>query len=128
LLSPANNKTINSMFGERHAEAPLVHLNTTDAAARGIVDGQQVLLFNELASLELTAHVGDDVRPGVVVVAKGFWSRSFGRTDGLALNALIARRVEPLAGGACFFDVPVQVRATRRSSPRNLRKRSAGFP
>jgi anaerobic selenocysteine-containing dehydrogenase len=63
LLSPANNKTINSMFGERHAEAPLVHLNTTDAAARGIVDGQQVLLFNELASLELTAHVGDDRPP-----------------------------------------------------------------
>jgi anaerobic selenocysteine-containing dehydrogenase len=111
LLSPANNKTINSMFGERRAEAPLVHLNTADASARGIVDGQQVSLFNDLASLELTAHVGDDVRPGVVVVAKGFWSRSFGRSDGLALNALIARRVEPLAGGACFFDVPVQVRA-----------------
>ena len=111
LLSPANNKTINSMFGEHHLEAPLVHLNTADAAARGIVDGQQVSVFNDLAALQLTAHVGDDVRPGVVVVAKGFWSRSFGRTDGLGLNALIARRVEPLAGGACFNDVPVQVAA-----------------
>ena len=111
LLSPANNKTINSMFGERHGAAPLVHLNTADALVRGIVDGQQVSVSNDLATLELTAHVGDDVRPGVVVVAKGFWSRSFGRTDGLGLNALIARRVEPLAGGACFNDVPVQVAA-----------------
>ncbi len=111
LLSPANNKTINSMFGERHAEAPLIHLNTVDALARGIVDGAKVLVFNDLAALELTAHVGHDVRQGVVVVAKGYWSRSFGRTDGLGLNALIARRVEPLAGGACFNDVPVEVRA-----------------
>jgi anaerobic selenocysteine-containing dehydrogenase len=110
LLSPANNKTINSMFGERHAEAPLIHLNTVDALARGIVDGAKVSVFNELAALELIAHVGEDVRPGVVVVAKGFWSRSFGRTDGLGLNALIKRRVEPLAGGACFNDVPVEVR------------------
>ena len=110
LLSPANNKTINSMFDERHAEAPLIHLNSADATARGIVDGAKVSIFNDLAALELTAHVGDDVRPGVVVVAKGFWSRSFGRTDGLGLNALIKRRVEPLAGGACFNDAVVQVR------------------
>ncbi len=110
LLSPANNKTINSMFGERHADAPTIHMHADDASARSIVDGQQVLVFNEGGEIELTVSVSNEVRRGVISVAKGFWARSFGRADGLALNALIPRRVEPLASGACFNDAQVNVR------------------
>ncbi len=109
LLSPSNNKTINSMFGERYGEAPAMQLNTADAAARLIVDGQRVAVFNDLARIELTVNVTNDVRPGVAVVTKGYWARSFGHEDGLSLNALIPRGVEPLAGGACFNDTRIEV-------------------
>jgi anaerobic selenocysteine-containing dehydrogenase len=138
LISPANNKTINSMFGERYKTAPatlamgpnsaslrvpslaldrpasrigapVVQLNPADAALRSIVHQQRVTMFNNLGALELTAHVTDDVRPGVVVVAKGFWSKAFG-TNGVSLNSLIPRIVEPLAGGACFNDAFVELR------------------
>jgi anaerobic selenocysteine-containing dehydrogenase len=110
LLSPASNRLINSMFGERYNDAPVVHIHPDDAASRSIVDGQRVVVFNDLAEISLVASVNDNVRCGVVAVAKGYWSRSFGRTDGLALNALIARSVEPLAGGACFNDARVDLR------------------
>ncbi len=107
LLSPASNKTINSMFGERHG-APSIHINPVDADARSIVDGQRVEVFNDGGRLTLTAMVTDETRRGVVVVAKGFWSRAFG-DSGVSLNALTPRLVEPLAGGACFNDAKVRV-------------------
>ena len=108
LLSPSSNKLINSMFGERYLDAPTVQLHPVDAAARSIVDGQKVRVFNDGGTLTLTVKVTTDVREGIVVIPKGFWSRAFGN-DGFALNALIPRRVEPLAGGACFNDAHVQV-------------------
>ncbi len=108
LLSPSNNKTINSMFGERHREAPTLQMHPDDASERKIANGQRVTVFNELAALELTVSVTTDVRPGVVVVPKGYWARSFGES-GSSLNALIPRAIEPLAGGACFNDARVQV-------------------
>ena len=111
LLSPASNKLINSMFGERHSDAPQIHIHVDDAMARRVTHGQKVRVFNDLGSIELSAAVGVDVRPGVVSVAKGFWSRSFGRDDGLTINALIPAEVEPVAGGACFNDARVEVAA-----------------
>jgi anaerobic selenocysteine-containing dehydrogenase len=109
LLSPASNKLINSMFGERHSDAPELHMHVDDALARRVTHGQKVRVFNDLGSIELIATVGVDVRRGMVSVAKGFWSRSYGRDDGLTINALIPAEVEPLAGGACFNDARVDV-------------------
>jgi anaerobic selenocysteine-containing dehydrogenase len=112
LLSPASNKLINSMFGERYQEAPKLQIHPDDAANRSIVDGQRIRVFNELASIELVATVTEDIRPGVVVVPKGYWTHSFGSINhGQGLNALIPRGVEPLAGGACFNDARVDVAA-----------------
>jgi anaerobic selenocysteine-containing dehydrogenase len=115
LISPASNKLINSMFGERHTEAPKVQMNPDDASIRAIVDGQQVQMFNELGSIDLVVSVTDEVRSGVVVVPKGFWIHSFGSGD-RGLNALIPRGVEPLAGGACFNDAYVEVRSSGERS------------
>lgn len=107
LLSPANSKTINSVFGERHG-VPSIHINPVDAQARTVVDGQRVEVFNDGGRLTLTANITDETRPGVVVIAKGFWSRAFG-DSGISLNSLTPRLVEPLAGGACFNDARVRV-------------------
>jgi anaerobic selenocysteine-containing dehydrogenase len=51
--------------------------------------------------------VSDDVRPGVVSLAKGLWAR---HTDnGLTSNALIPDTLADFGGGACFNDARVQV-------------------
>ena len=110
LLSPASNKLINSIFGERHHEAPTIHIHPDDCAPRAIHHGQTVVVHNQLAHIELIAHVTTDMRPGVVSVSKGSWSRAYGGADALTVNALIPAEVEPLAGGACFNDARVDVR------------------
>ena len=110
LLSPASNKFINSIFGERHHEAPTIQIHPVDATARAIHHGQRVVVQNQLAQVELIAHVTTAMRPGVVSVSKGSWSRSYGDADAFTVNALIPAEVEPLAGGACFNDARVDVR------------------
>lgn len=110
LLSPASNKLINSIFGERHHEAPTIHIHPDDCAPRAIHHGQTVVVHNQLAHIELTAHITTDIRPGVVAVSKGSWSRAYGGVDALTVNALIPADVEPLAGGASFNDARVDVR------------------
>ena len=41
-------------------------MHPTDAAARGVRDGDVVELYNDRASVLLAAHVTERVRPGVV--------------------------------------------------------------
>jgi anaerobic selenocysteine-containing dehydrogenase len=43
-------------------------MHPLDAAARGLADGQHVRLVNDLGSIGLRLRVGDEVRPGVVLV------------------------------------------------------------
>ncbi len=50
-----------------------VWINTADAAARGIADGQKVRIFNEHGATYLPARVTDDVAPGVVTIKEGAW-------------------------------------------------------
>ena len=47
---------------------PSCILHPQDAAARGLVDGQKVALFNERGKIGLVLRVSDEVRPGVVLV------------------------------------------------------------
>ncbi|SEJ00803.1 biotin/methionine sulfoxide reductase [Azotobacter beijerinckii] len=48
-------------------------LNSQDAAARGIADGDVVRVFNAHGALLAGAIVSDEVRPGVVQLATGAW-------------------------------------------------------
>ena len=47
---------------------PTVHVNPTDAAARGVADGDEVRVFNDIGSLRLWARVSPAVRPGQVII------------------------------------------------------------
>lgn len=47
---------------------PFCVLHPDDAAARGVVDGQRVKLFNDRATVGLVARVRDEIQPGVVLV------------------------------------------------------------
>ena len=52
-------------------EPALIH--PTDAAARGIVDGDVIRVFNDRGSCLAGAIVTDDIRPGVLQLQTGAW-------------------------------------------------------
>ncbi len=53
---------------------PRLEINPIDAAARGIRDGDEVVVGNERGHCRLRAAVSDTVPPGVVAAAKGYWA------------------------------------------------------
>lgn len=108
LVTPASSRLINSMFGEFNAPPAVVSLSPNDAAARGLVDGARVRVFNERAALEMPVRVDPNVRDGVCVIPKGLWRRD--GSGGLTANALCPDGLSDLASGACFNDARVEVR------------------
>ena len=106
LISPATNRTINSILGEVRAADAVLAINPSDAAARQVTDGDTVRLWNDQASLEVPCRIDAGVRPGVVVLPKGLWRRHV--AGGLTANALVPDTIDDLAGGACFNDARVE--------------------
>jgi DMSO reductase family type II enzyme molybdopterin subunit len=58
---------LNTIRGE-----PTVHINDRDAEARGIENGQEIRVFNDLASVQVQARVTPAVQPGQLVLYNGF--------------------------------------------------------
>ncbi len=50
-----------------------VRLHPSDAAARGISEGDMVRLFNERGACLAVAQISNDIRPGVLQMATGAW-------------------------------------------------------
>jgi anaerobic selenocysteine-containing dehydrogenase len=107
LISPAGPRTINSIFGESLAPDPSIRLNPTDAATRGIADGDTVTVLNEHGGVTAIARVDDALREGVAAMTKGVWPRSM--PGGVGMNVLVPDSLSDLAGGACFNDTRVDV-------------------
>ena len=59
--------------GAKIAGREPVRINSGDAAARGIADGDLVRLFNARGACLAGAEVTDAVRPGVIMLATGGW-------------------------------------------------------
>jgi anaerobic dimethyl sulfoxide reductase subunit A len=92
------------------ADVDDVWINTGDAAARAIINGQLVRIFNGRGETRLPAKVTDRIAPGVVSIKEGAWFTPDGSgadTRGCA-NVLTADRASP-AGAApfnsCFVDI-----------------------
>jgi anaerobic selenocysteine-containing dehydrogenase len=121
LISPPSPHFLNSTFVNidslrRAAHQPELEIHTDDAAARQILGGSTVRVFNDRGSFEAVAVVGDSVRPGVVV-APGIWWHKFAG-DRANANATTSSRLTDMGGGATFFDnlvevAPVQVSLSR---------------
>ena len=48
-------------------------LNTLDAAARGISNGDEVFVYNDRGTVKLQARVTERIMPGVVSIPQGAW-------------------------------------------------------
>jgi anaerobic selenocysteine-containing dehydrogenase len=107
LLSPASDKTINSIFGEFNLPKPRLAMHPDDAATRGVRDGQAVRVFNDLGEVHVPVRLTRAVRPGVVTLPKGLWRSS--TLNGSTSTALVADALTDVGGGACFNDARVEV-------------------
>jgi anaerobic selenocysteine-containing dehydrogenase len=107
LVSPATDKTINSVLGELVQGEARVALHPDDARPRGIREGAPVRVFNELGEVHCLAQLDERIRPGVVSLPKGLWRRSF--RNGAASTALCPDTLSEIGGGACFNDARVEL-------------------
>ena len=77
LCSPKSRARTHSTHGNQPGLARVdpddVWLNVEDAAARGIVNGQRVRVFNDQGATVLPALVTDRIAPGVVSIKEGAW-------------------------------------------------------
>jgi anaerobic selenocysteine-containing dehydrogenase len=109
LISPATAKTISSTLAQLWKDPAEVRLNPADAQSRSLADGGSVRVFNELGETHCLLKIDADVRPGVALMHKGYWSRH--TKNGFTANALAPDTLTDLGGGACFNDAKVEVAA-----------------
>ena len=104
-----NSSFVNIDVLRKAAGEPVVEMHADDAAARGIVAGQAVRVFNGRGRFRAKAVVGDSVRPGVVVSFGIWWNRY--TEDGVNVNTTTSTAVTDQGGGGTFFDNLVEVAA-----------------
>jgi anaerobic selenocysteine-containing dehydrogenase len=87
---------------------PHVEINPADAAARGIANGNDVLVENARGWCRLRAIVTEDVPPGVAVAPKGYWARR--SADGRNVNWTTSDAIADIAGQSTFHSNLVAIR------------------
>jgi len=107
LISPSLATQISSTFGQLRTAPAQLELSPGDAAARGLVSGDLVRVWNDRGEVVCLAKVASEVRDGVCVLAKGLWRRH--TANGYTANALISQDLADLGGQATYNDARVQV-------------------
>jgi anaerobic selenocysteine-containing dehydrogenase len=97
-----NVKSLRSSEGEPHLD-----IHPQDSAARGIVDGAMVRIFNDRGSFIAKARVTLKARVGLVVGLSVWWKK-LGR-DGKNANEVTSSRLTDMGRGPTFYDTLVQV-------------------
>jgi anaerobic selenocysteine-containing dehydrogenase len=116
LVSPAATHTVSSTFGHLRKGRVALRMNPADAAARALASGDPVRVWNDLGEVHCELRVSESVRPGVVDLPKGLWSRH--TANGATANALVPEALTDLGGGACFNDARVEVARRHPRDPR----------
>ena len=110
LISPKNDDSMNSTFGNRPAvdrDTAALEIHPDDAARYGIRDSDAVRVFNGRGSCAFTARVGDTVRPGLVSAPSVRWGKlAPGRRN---VNAVASSRLTDAGGGPTFYSCLVQL-------------------
>ncbi|MBX7082797.1 MAG: molybdopterin-dependent oxidoreductase [Nannocystaceae bacterium] len=109
LITPAIAKQTSSSFGQLDRRKVALRMHPHDAAARALVEGAPIRVFNQLGEVHCRVTIDDALRPGVVMLPKGMWSHH--SDNGATANALCPDTLADLGGGATFNDARVQVEA-----------------
>jgi len=113
LLAPADHRRLNSVFGHRQNEDPVLSMHSTDAARIGADADGSVIVGNDRGSFEAWLNISDDVQPGLVITTKGAWLH--GRRSGV--NSTTDERDSDIGQGAVYHDNRVWVRPTATVGP-----------
>jgi len=106
------NSTFANLDGHRRMEARTsqrLEMHPTDATARGIREGDAVLVWNDRGTLKLTALLNPGL-PAGVVAGKLDWAKL--SADGENVNALTSERLTDIGAGATFYSTLVEVGKT----------------
>jgi anaerobic selenocysteine-containing dehydrogenase len=87
---------------------PFVEINPADAAARGVADGDEVIVESARGWCRLRAVVTGDVPPGVAVAPKGRWALL--AVGGRNVNWTTSDALADLAGQSTFHSNLVEIR------------------
>ena len=115
LLARKADNFLNSSFSnlpsvQAMEETNVLELNSADAHARGIADGDKVRVYNERGEIFLRARVDGRVQPGVVS-ARLNWAKL---TPGFRnINVLTSEKLSDLGNSATFYSVLVEVESTK---------------
>ena len=109
---PPNRFFLNSSFGQsallrKRQAGAAVFVHPEDAAARGIVPGELVTVWNDRGRALFSAVLTDDTPPGQVVI-EGIWWHKF-MPGGRGVNVLTSDRVTDMGGGPAFHSTMVEV-------------------
>ena len=85
---------------------PRLEISAADAAARDIVDGDRVRVWNDRGAMELVATISERVRPQLVSVPFGW---PLAASGGVSCNTLTSDVSTDLGGGTAFHDNLVEV-------------------
>lgn len=112
MISPPARQFLNSTFVNVKSlrdieQAPVVELSPEDAAARGIVDGDTVAVFNDRGRYVCLARVGERARSGVVN-GLGIWWRKLG-LRGTNVNEVTSQALTDMGRAPTFYDCAVEV-------------------
>lgn len=110
LVTPKSDAGMNSTFGNRpevDCETTSISIHSSDAAARGIVTGDRVRIFNARGCVTLTASVDSSVPPGTVRAAAVRWAKL--SPGGRNVNALTPDRLTDAGGSPAFYNCLVEV-------------------
>jgi anaerobic selenocysteine-containing dehydrogenase len=114
MISPPARHFMNSTFVNveslRAAERePYVDLHPADAAARGLVDGAAVRVFNDRGDFVARLRVSDRTRPGVATALGIWWPKL--APGARNVNAVTSQALTDLGRGPTFYDCLVEVEA-----------------
>jgi anaerobic selenocysteine-containing dehydrogenase len=112
MISPPARNFLNSSFvNVRSLRAiegePLLEIHADDAAARGIVGGAMVRVFNDRGEYRCRAELSERARPGVVN-GLGIWWRKLG-AFGTNVNEVTHQGLTDLGRAPSFYDCLVEV-------------------
>ena len=107
----------------RKEGTPFIEINPADAAERGIVDGETVVVANERGSIQLRAVVTTDVARGVAISPKGRWAKL--SPDGRHVNWLTSDGVTDFGLQAIYHSNMVRVRPLSSGETMNVTQKVA---
>jgi anaerobic selenocysteine-containing dehydrogenase len=98
-------------------EPGVLEIHTSDAAKRGIHDGDSVRVFNLRGEQVLRARVNGAVQPGVVAAALNWAKLSPGGSN---INVLTSEKLTDMGNSATFYSVLVEVELAKPAQTSNL--------